>query len=172
MTVSLNDLVFVAMALVIVVAATGVVMLKNIVHSALSLILAFVGVAGIYFQLSAGFIGLVQIMVYAGAISVLIIFAIMLVMDKSVEKTNLFSPNIIRLLAGMGLTFLLFVTLGVAIWFTKFPVVSAEGPVDAVGMLANLFMGDYVIAFETAAILLLVAVIGAIILAKGAEDKQ
>lgn len=172
MSVSFYDVVFLAIALLIVAASLGVVVFKNIVHSALSLILAFLGVAAIYFQLNAGFIGLVQIMVYAGAISVLIIFAIMLVMDKSVDKTNLPSPSKGRRIIGLFITLLLALTLGGATWFSKFPVASGSLAEDSVGMLAGLFMGDYVIAFEVAAILLLVAVIGAIILAKGADDKQ
>lgn len=169
--VTLNDIVFFLIAGVTILAALGVVSFRNIVHSALSLVLAFLGVAAIYFQLNAGFIGLVQIMVYAGAISVLIIFAVMLVMDKEVQKTNLPTPRLGSRLIGAYISVLLVVVLGASIWFSHWPIGSGQLSEGAVGILASLLMGDYIVAFEVAAILLLVAVVGAIILAKGAEDK-
>lgn len=165
---NLSDLVFIVTALITVVAAIGVVGFKNIVHSALSLVLSFLGVAALYFQLQAGFLGLVQILVYAGAISVLIIFAIMLVMDRDANETNLshdkkkYWGGLIALLVTLG--------LGAAVSSTSWKVSAGSLPEDGVGALAGLLLGDYVVAFEVAAILLLVAVVGAIILAKGAGE--
>lgn len=167
----LKDISFVLIAGITIVAALGVVTFKNIVHSALFLVLTFLGVAGIYFHLNAGFVGVVQILVYAGAISVLIIFAIMLVMDKDVKKTNLPNPSMGSRLAGGYIILLLTVVLGAAVWFSTFPISAQLPPKDEVGFLANLMLGKYVVPFEAAAVLLLVAVVGAIILAKGAEDK-
>lgn len=167
---NLSDLVFIVTALVTVTAAMGVVGFRNIVHSALSLVLSFLGVAAIYFQLEAGFLGLVQILVYAGAISVLIIFAIMLVMDQDANETNLshvrkkYWGGLIALLVTLG--------LGAAISSSTWPEALGSMPEDSVGALAELLMGDYVVAFEVAAILLLVAVVGAIILAKGAGEND
>ncbi|MGI6430531.1 MAG: NADH-quinone oxidoreductase subunit J [Syntrophomonadaceae bacterium] len=86
---NMNDLVFMILGLITLLGALGVVAFKNIVHAALALVVSFLGVAGLYFQLQAEFLGLVQVMVYAGAISVLVIFAIMLVMDRDPETTNL-----------------------------------------------------------------------------------
>ncbi|MGI5911589.1 MAG: NADH-quinone oxidoreductase subunit J [Syntrophomonadaceae bacterium] len=167
---SLSDVVFIVIALITIVAALGVVGLKNIVHSALSLVLSFLGVAAIYFQLEAGFLGLVQILVYAGAISVLVIFAIMLVMDKDPNETN---PSHHRQkYYGGFIAFLVTLGLGTAIYNTIWPVSLTSLPEDGVGELAQLLMGDYVVAFEVAAILLLVAVVGAIILAKGAGQND
>lgn len=168
---TLKDIAFLLIAGITIVAALGVVTSKNIVHSALFLVLTFLGVAGIYFHLNASFVGVVQILIYAGAISVLIIFAIMLVMDKDVEKTNLPNPSVGSSLLGGYIILLMTVTLGAAVWFTTFPISSQLPPKDEVGFLANLMLGQYVVPFEVAAILLLVAVVGAIILAKGAEDK-
>ncbi len=169
---NLNDAVFILLAVITVGAALGVVISKNIVHSALLLVLTFLGVAGLYFQMNAGFIGLVQILIYGGAISVLIIFAIMLVMDVEVEKTNLPSPSIPRRMAGVYLSVLLTAALGIAIWFTRWPLGQAgDKSFDEMALLADLMLGKYVVAFEVAAILLLVAVVGAIILAKGADEK-
>jgi len=170
--VNLNDAVFILLAVITVGAALGVVISKNIVHSALLLVLTFLGVAGLYFQMNAGFIGLVQILIYGGAISVLIIFAIMLVMDVEVEKTNLPNPSTPRRLAGLYVSILLTAVLGGAIWFTRWPLAQAGAKgLDEMALLADLMLGKYVVAFEVAAILLLVAVVGAIILAKGADEK-
>ncbi len=169
--VNLNDAVFILIAAVTVFSALGVIISKNIVHSALLLVLTFLGVAGIYFQMNAGFIGLVQILIYGGAISVLIIFAIMLIMDTEVEKTNLPSSNIPRRLMGIYTSILLTIALGASVWFTRWPLAGTGGRGDEIVILADLMLGKYVVAFEVAAILLLVAVVGAIILAKGADEK-
>jgi len=169
---NLNDAVFILIAAITIFSALGVIAAKNIVHSALLLVVTFLGVAGLYFQMNAGFLGLVQILIYGGAISILIIFAIMLVMDAEVEKTNLPSPSIPRRLGGLYLSILLTAAAGASIWFTSWPlaVVRPEG-LDEMAVLADLMLGKYVVAFEVAAVLLLVAVVGAIILAKGADEK-
>lgn len=169
--ITLSDVVFVVLAAITILAALGVVLARNIVHSAIFLVLTFLGVAGIYFQLNAGFVGLVQIMVYAGAISVLMIFAIMLVMDVEAEKTNLFNVSIPTIIAGAMVGCLLFVGLAGSIVFSKFPVSAVKSSDQGVDLLAGLMLGKYVVPFEVAAILLLVAVVGAIILARGVEDK-
>ena len=167
---NMNDLVFVILGLITLLGALGVVAFKNIVHAALALIVSFLGVAGLYFQLHAEFLGLVQVMVYAGAISVLVIFAIMLVMDRDPETTSL-SHKVNRWWG--GLIALLFTALiGVSIWESQFTTIQAgNGSVERVGQIGELLLGDFVVAFEVAAILLLVAVVGAIILAKGAKDQ-
>ncbi len=168
---SLYDLAFLLIAGITVTAALGVVLFKNIIYSALSLILAFLGAAAVYFQLNASFLGVIQILVYAGAISVLIIFAIMLVMDRAAGESNLRSPRTREVFTGGAITAMLFTALIAVIGFTQWPLGVRPGPDNSVGLLAELMLGDYVIAMEAAAILLLVAVVGAIILAKGVEKK-
>ncbi len=168
---NIDQLVFLALSAFTVAAALAVVLSRNIVHSALALILTFLGVAMTFFDLGAGFLGLVQILVYAGAVSVLMIFAIMLVMNPEPASTNPSTPSRSTHLLGGLMAWLLVIGLGIAIGFTGWPS-TPEGPgePDAVGALANLLLGNYVVAFEAAAILLLLAVVGAIILAKGADQ--
>lgn len=167
---NLDQLVFLAISGFTITAALAVVWSRNIVRSALALILTFLGVALTFFNLGAGFLGLVQILVYAGAVAVLIIFAIMLVMKPDPGTTNPTTPNRDTHFLGGLLAWLVVIGLGLAIGFTTWPSLPA-GPVDddAVGALAQLLLGNYVVAFEAAAILLLLAVVGAIILAKGAD---
>ncbi|PKM75939.1 MAG: hypothetical protein CVU90_15080 [Firmicutes bacterium HGW-Firmicutes-15] len=172
MSITINDGVFIIISGLTIVSALGVVFSRNIIHSALFLVLAFLGVAGIFFELGAGFLGLVQILVYAGAISVLIIFAIMLVMNVEAEKTNLPNPSLKTHLWGACLALLLIITLGTSIWRSElFQVLGPPAVSDAVGLLAELMLGNYVVAFEVAAVLLLLAVVGAIILARGVEEE-
>jgi len=171
MSITLNDVVFVFISGLTVFSALGVVLSRNIVHSALALILAFLGVAMTFFQLGAGFIGLVQILVYAGAISVLIIFAIMLVMNVEADRTNQPNPSRFTHFWGALLTVVLIFGLGASIWGSDLlPVLGPLPVTDAVGALADLMLGKYVVAFEAAAILLLLAMVGAIILARGDEE--
>jgi NADH-quinone oxidoreductase subunit J len=165
------DWAFVVIAGVIILAALGVVLLRNIIHSALCLVVTFLGVAAVYFQLQAEFVALVQIMVYAGAVSILIIFAVMLIMDRAPSRTSLPVGNTRKsLFTAYGLL-LTCLALGLSGLLTHWPLKTDMAPVDHTRELAGLFMGDYVIAFEAAAILLLAAVVGAIILAKGAKEK-
>jgi len=165
----MNDVVFLILGFITLLGAVGVVSCTNIVHAALSLVMSFLGVAGLYFQLQAEFLGLVQIMVYAGAISVLIIFAIMLVMDRNPDETNT-SHQVNRWWGGL-VAVLFAAIMGLAIRGSHFTEQAGSADADRVGQIAELVLGNYVIAFEVAAILLLVAVVGAIILAKGAKEQ-
>ncbi len=172
MSINVNDLVFIGISGFTVLSALGVVCSRNIVHSALALILTFLGVALTFFQLGAGFIGLVQILVYAGAISVLIIFAVMLVMNTEADKTNRPNPSRTTRFWGVLLALGLIAGLGIPIWHSNLLPVLGPAPVaDTVGALAELLLGKYVVAFEAAAVLLLLAMVGAIILARGDEEQ-
>lgn len=172
MNIGLTDIVFVIIALITIFAALGVVFSRNIVHSALFLVLTFLGVAGVFFELNASFLGLVQILVYGGAISILMIFAIMLVMNVEADQTNLSNPSHGTHLWGVYLVALLTSALAGSVWYSNLPkIIQGKAANDALGALAGLMLGKYVVTSETAAILLLLAVVGAIILARGAEEK-
>ena len=169
---TLYALVFLALAAVTLLGAAGVVLLPNIIHSAYCLILTFLGVAGLYLQAGAGFFGIVQILVYAGAISVLIIFAVMLVMDREPKRTSTFAPKEKRNWWAAYGAILFVSSMILTITTTVWPQFGRGISEDAeMTQIADLFLGNYVVAFEAAAILLLVAVIGAIILAKGVKDE-
>ncbi len=167
---NMSDLFFLIITTFTIASALVVVLSRNIIHSALALILTFLGVAMTFFGLGAGFLGLVQILVYAGAVSVLIIFAIMLVMKPDPNSTNLPTPSRDTHFTGGLLAWLVVMGLGVAIGLSRWPSLpDAPKGYDAVADLATLLLGNYVVAFEAAAVLLLLAVVGAIILARGAE---
>lgn len=149
----------------VLACALAVVTLKNIVHSALYLILTFVGIAIVFLFLEADFLALVQILVYAGAVSILLVFAVMLTRKGDMKQSNLFNNyKWFGALLCLGL-FLLIERLILASDFA----VNPTGPQNTVGPIAEAMLGQFVIPFEIAAILLLVAMVGAIILAKGVK---
>ncbi|MDH7498175.1 MAG: NADH-quinone oxidoreductase subunit J [Syntrophomonadaceae bacterium] len=170
MTLTLHDATFALLALLTLGAALGVVLARNIVHSAFLLVLTFLGVAGLFLTLDAGFLGLVQVLVYGGAISVLVVFAVMLLMSEQAGQTNPpGASRFTRWAGGVGAVALA-LALGAAVCTTAWEPGSGPRP-EAVAELARLMLGDYVVPFEAAAVLLLLAVVGAIILAKGEDGR-
>ncbi len=157
------DLAFWILAVVGVAAALAVVLLRDVFRAALSLVLCFITVAGIYATLSADFLAVVQVLVYVGAISILLILGIMLTRDVRHGSPS----NKLRLPA--LLTAVLF--LGVvtfAIFNTSWQISSAAAPVPSTAGLADKLFGagGYVLAVEIAGGLLLAAVLGAIVLVR------
>ena len=151
------------MAVVIIAAALAVVFLRNIFRAALSLIVCFIAVAGIYLTLSADFLAAVQILVYVGAISVLIILAVM--MTREVQKGS--PANRLRLPALVVAA----VLLGLLIYsVTASPWrIAAEPPLTPTTVpLAQRLFGEqgFILPVEIAATLLLAAILGAIVIAR------
>ena len=165
---SLFDLVFAGIAGITLLCALAMIMFNNIVHSVVAMIGCFLGIAGLYFTMEAGFLALVQIIVYAGAISVIIIFAFMILMDREPAVSNVRSPRYASIFFGSVLAGFVSLALLIAVILSDFPIVGdMAANSDQVGTIAGLMLGNYVIPFEAAAILLLVAVVGAILLARG-----
>ena len=187
-----QDVVFWFLAVVAIGGALGVVLVKDIFRAALLLILVFIAVAGFFVLLSAEFLAVVQVLIYAGAVSILIIFAIMLTRD--VQQGNL--PNRLQVPAVLFAALLLSALVVVATdtkWgliseeerervdLIQTSAVSAVSPADleAAGFvteeeqaaakgsgLADLLIGDFVLPFETVSLLLLAALIGALVLVR------
>ena len=158
-------IVFGVLATAVVVGALGVVMLPNIVYAAFLLGGVFLSVAGLYLMLNASFIAAAQILIYVGAVNVLILFAIMLVNKKEAMGA---SPGVgLRRVLSTGVCIGLFaLLLRVAFstpWATPGPAAIGE---DAVIRLGEHFFSDYLLPFELASVLLLMAMIGAIVLAR------
>jgi NADH-quinone oxidoreductase subunit J len=148
------------MAVVMVAAALSVLFLRNVFRAALGLILCFITVAGIYITLSADFLAAVQVLVYVGAISILIILAIM--MTKEFQKAN--QANKYQLPAAL----IAVVLLGILIYVvTAAPwKISTQPPLSptTVPLASRLFSENgYILPVEIGAVLLLAAVIGAIV---------
>lgn len=156
---------FYPIALLTVVAALVVISRKNPVHSVLALVFCFIGVAAIYIVLEAEFLAAVQILVYAGGILVLYLFVVMLVSVREGESRKTARHRLPALVLGT----LLFVELAI-VFVRASPaagptgqLLAAEGNTRALG---KVLLVHYLVPFEIASLLLLVAMIGAIVLAK------
>ncbi len=156
---------FLVLAVVVVSGSLGVVLLENIVYSAFLLGGVFMAVAGLYLLLNASFVAAAQILVYVGAVNVLILFAIMLVNKREQMKT-IKGLQLRKLLSG-GICAGLFVVLVRVVittpWSLPGPASIGEGATELIG--EHLFT-DYLLPFELASVLLLMAMIGAIVLAR------
>ena len=187
-----QDIVFWFLGVVSIGAALGVVLTRDLFRAALMLIVVFVAVAGFFVMLSAEFLAVVQVLIYAGAISILIIFAVMLTRD--VQRGNL--PNRLQIPAALFAALVLATVAFVSIdtdWnlipeeerervdLVQTQAVSniapetlaeagfdSEQEQEAAGEagLADLLIGDFVLPFEAVSVLLLAAVIGALALVR------
>ena len=146
--------------------ALGVVLLPKIVHSAFLLAGVFISISGLYILLNADFVAAAQILVYVGAVNVLILFAIMLV-NKQEDYAEL-PGRTIRKAATALVCFGLFALLGTMVLATPWSLSSTSSAVivnTTVALGEHLF-SDYLLPFELASVLLLMAMVGAIILAR------
>ncbi|MBK7092833.1 MAG: NADH-quinone oxidoreductase subunit J [bacterium] len=154
---------FYLFAFMIVVSGILVVTLRDIFHCALMLVICMFSVAAIYVLLGADFIAAVQVLIYVGAVSVLLIFAIMLTARVSgigIKQQNEQVP--FALLATIAFMAITVFGLGKTIWNVK----SAAPPEETVMSLGKLLMTVYVVPFEIVSIVLLAALIGAIVIAR------
>lgn len=162
-------LIFAAASLVTLGAAIVVVTNKNILHSAYFLVLAFVGVASIYVLLEAPFIAVVQVLVYIGAIAILVIFAIMLtrrLMSKDMEQQN--KQWVWSALGAL----ILFGILGWIVYSANWPVIEAAVPQDPITLMGQELLTTYVVPFEIASVLLLAALVGSILIGRESDQES
>jgi NADH-quinone oxidoreductase subunit J len=159
--------VFYVIAALTVIGALGVVLARNVVHAALALILALLAVAGIFLLLSAEFLALVQILIYGGAVSILVIFALMLtrVRDMPVAMDNPQRP-LAALAAAALLSVFILAAVGGA-WPGDVEQINAV-PLQDFG--ESLF-STWALPFEIASLVLIVALIGAIVIARAEEGE-
>lgn len=144
----------------------------RVVHMIFSMALVFLAIAGLYILLGADFVGIVQIVVYVGAITVLAVFGIMLTRHDA-RETSAERSRTNRWLS-FATAVLLFIVLFVAITQTHFFSLGDTGQDELPGIreIGMLFMGPHVYTFELASVLLLSAFIGAIVMAKGDGEDE
>jgi len=165
-SLQLFDIIFYFFAFVTVVSAAVVVFSRNIIHSAFSLMFTFFGVAGLYVMLNADFIAVTQVLIYVGGILVLILFGVMLTtrvinVEMKTGTMHIIPASIlVALLAG---------TLCGIFWITDWPAPAAAAievpPTTAVG-IGKALMTTYLLPFEVASVVLLVAMLGAAMIAR------
>lgn len=157
------DVVFYILAGLAVLAALGVILQRKPVYSALSLIVVLGALAVIYLTLGAPFIAVIQAIVYAGAIMVLFVLVIMLLNARREEASN--RSRLARWL-GLPLLAAFLVEILLLVW-RSFPASAAPAAIDASPKaIGTLLFRSYVLPFEVTSLLILVAILGAVVLAK------
>jgi NADH:ubiquinone oxidoreductase subunit 6 (subunit J) len=162
---TIQQLIFMALTALTVVMALVVALAPNLFHNALGLVGVFFGVAGLYVLLEAEFLAVSQVLIYVGAIATLITFAIMLTRGMMFGGT---SPTNTQMLTALIIAVLLFLVLGGILTNVAWPEVGTALPEGQtlIAMLGQLFVTTYLIPFELMALLLLVALAGALMLAR------
>jgi NADH:ubiquinone oxidoreductase subunit 6 (subunit J) len=161
-----DDLAFLLLAGILLGSALMVVLGRNIIRSGLWLVLSFAGLAGIYALLGATLVAAAQVLIYIGAISVLILFAVMLTQSKAGPARLVFHH---QAWAGAIAATAMALLLIVSVLFTGWPLAVAAPVAYAASEIATMLFDDYLLAFEVISLLLLAAVIGGIFLARRDE---
>lgn len=167
------------LSLMMLGAALGVVLLEQIVYSAFLLGGVFISISGLYILLNADFVAAAQVLIYVGAVNVLILFAIMLVNKEQVfiPVRNLWIRRGTTAVVCLGL----FLLLGTMVLATPWELDTTVVTENTIIQIGKHFFSDYLLPFELASVLLLMAMVGAIILArrdfipdipKGQKDPQ
>jgi NADH:ubiquinone oxidoreductase subunit 6 (subunit J) len=158
---------FVVLAGITIVGAAAAMMLRSLVHCALALALAFTGIGTLYLYLGAQFLGLAQLLVYVGAIAVLIVFVILLTRGTD-DGPPIKVPTA---LSGILVAVALFGVLAWAILHSHVPSLAvSEGTTVSVRDLGTQLMTDYILPLEIVGVMLTAALIGAVIVAM--KEKQ
>lgn len=161
---------FAILAMLTIAGAVAAMSLRNLVHCALALTIAFAGLAALYLQLGAQFVGFAQVLVYVGAVAILIVFAILLTRGSEPSAQPIVSSSWI---VGVAVALLVFGILtaavaGSAISRTEAPAAAATHVRD----LGMRLMTRYVLPLEVIGLLLTVAMIGAVIIAMKEPEKK
>jgi len=158
-------IVFFALAIIAVIGALSLILQKHPIHSALSLIVVMVALAGLYLLMGAEFVAAVQIIVYGGAIMVLFVFVIMLLNAGAEERTSFSS---LAKFAGLPLAVALMGCIAAAVAGSHEQVQTAaqSGATAPTKALSEQLFQEFVYPFELTSFLILVAIVGAIVLAQ------
>mgnify|MGYP005846698171 FL=1 len=160
---SVELLIFYFLAAITIGAALIVVLGRNIVHCAFSLVLAFFGVAGLYVLLDAEFLAAVQVLIYVGGITILLLFAIMLTSRVSGKGIRILNEQV-------GLSTVIAASLFILLiyaFYKGIPPVAVKVPPPAnTPSIGRMLMTTHVLPFEVVSVLLLAALVGALILAR------
>lgn len=162
---ALEIMAFWGLAAITLIAASGVMFSRNLLHAVLFLILSFVGVAGFFVLLSADFIAMAQIIIYVGAIAVLVLFAVLLTPRSGRDngETSMLAPAVLLSIA-------LFAVIVFVVYDTDWALIS-ESPNLTARELGNALLSTWVLPFQLASVLLTAALVGAIMLVRSAEEE-
>ena len=149
------------------IGGLGVVTTRNVVHAALFLLLSLLAVAGVYLILLAEFLALVQVLIYAGAITVLLLFALMLTRVGDLEETMVGAQWPLAVVVSILLMGLLITTVATSDWPGDADGMITRIPFEALG---EALFRQWAVPFEIASIVLIVALIGAVVIGRAAPE--
>jgi NADH-quinone oxidoreductase subunit J len=157
------SIVFWILSFLTVLGGLAAVTLRNTVHCALAVAVAFAGLALLYLQLDAQFAGFAQILIYIGAVAILVVFAILLTRGSDTPKDGVFSRT---WFAGTTIAAAVFAVLGWAVIESVHALPNETSvPAVTVNQIGNALLGRYVLPLEIVALLLTAALVGAVIVA-------
>ena len=158
--------VFVILSGITIVGAVAAMSMRNLVHCALCLIVAFAGLAALYLGLGAQFVGFAQILVYIGAVAILIVFAILLTKNSEPDVGRKSVSRAWSGIAGVAVAFLVFAALSISILSSSVSKrVSPNRPEVSVKEIGEQLMAQYVLPLEVIALVLTSALIGSVLIA-------
>jgi NADH-quinone oxidoreductase subunit J len=161
-------LVFYGLATLVVAGAAGVALSKNILYSALALLMALLGVAAVYLYLGADFVGIAQLIIYVGGILVLILFAVML--TNRIGELSITNASVAVPIGGTAAVVLILLLCSIAA-STRWPE-TEPSPAPTTARLGDAFLREYLLPFELASVLLLMVLIGAMVIARRAVKEE
>ena len=161
------EVVFYLLAVLAVVSALGVVTVPNVLHAALFLVLSLLAVAGFYVLLASEFLALVQVLIYAGAVATLILFGLMLTRGRDMPVVSSGAQWPLGLITAGALL----IALLTAVLDSEWPRDTGEVTVVSVNLLGGALFRDWLLPFEIASVVLLVALIGAIVISRQEEGE-
>lgn len=142
-----------------VAAAAAVVFTRRIIYAGCALLVAFFGVAALYVFLSADFLAATQVLIYVGGVLILILFGVMLTQRAATVRQAVVER--VQLLPGLVVSAAVLLLLLAVVFRTSWPIVEPRGFQDTTSRIGTLLMTGYLLPFEVASILLLVALVGA-----------
>lgn len=165
-------IIFCVLSVVTIATAFLTIFSRNPIHSAIYLVICFFSIAGHYLLLNAQFLAIVHVIVYSGAIMILFLFTVMLM---NLNKENeVYKPRVTRL--GAIVLFCLMCLILIAIFINSKPIVgeyvTTGEDYQSIKVLGKVLLNEYMVPFEFASILLLVAMIGAVLLSKKEKNKN
>jgi len=165
--VTATELIFYLMAAAAVGGGLGVVLVRNVVYAALFLILSLLAVAAFYILLATEFLALVQILIYAGAVTILLLFVLMLTRARDVPMALDGPQKPVAAVASLALLGLLVTAVAKTTWPRDVGTITRV-PFESIG---DALFRKWAVPFEVASLVLLVALVGAIVLARPEEGE-
>jgi NADH:ubiquinone oxidoreductase subunit 6 (subunit J) len=165
---TVTDIIFYFVAALTVFGGVGVVGSRNVAHAALSLVFTLLSVAALYILLATEFLALVQILLYAGGVAILLLFALMLTRARDLSQTLDNSQRPLAVIAGLSLLGVLVAMVVLTAW----PRAADEPALVDFEAVGDALFRTWVVPFEVASLVLLIALVGGIVLARSEEEEE